>query len=125
MPDDSSPDFQHAQRRHGDKIRVERELMEMTGLSRSQIREGLREFSQKFTAQSAPPSRTEGVTPFVNPEIKVTTTEFTPRPLTLGQDNKGADAGPSGASGTPIQVTLCQNGVLTLFEFLGRSLGAV
>lgn len=47
MADESSKDYQASQSRHAEKIRTERTVMEMTGKSRSQIREGLARFAQQ------------------------------------------------------------------------------
>jgi hypothetical protein len=50
MPKDSP----ESQSKHADKIKVERALMEETGLTRSQIREGLQEWARTVEAQRVP-----------------------------------------------------------------------
>lgn len=90
MPDDSPWQFQVQQSFHAREMQVERTLQKTTGLSRSQIRKGLRAFAiqqqqlDAFRRDAKPkqdPVNPAPATPIFAPPVA-----FQPRPFTLAPD---------------------------------------
>jgi len=80
MPDDKIS-YAEAQKRHADKLRLERDLTRVTGLSRSQLRElehGLKDFDRRVAARN--PAESVRPTP---PEIKETETTIERRNMPI------------------------------------------
>lgn len=95
MSDDNAP-FKAKQSEHAQKIRAERAVMDMTGASRSQIRDITRSMTafQQRTLPGAPPAQAKPEPP--NAKIESTTVAFPPSKLSL---ETGVKSNPSGGPG--------------------------
>lgn len=105
MADDSS-NYAASQRKHADKIRTERALMDAFGISRSQARrlnDGLTEFHQRIEAQKAEP---EFLGPPAPPQFQVTETknEVQGNVGGLGRNPAGGGVGAGGQAPLNLEV---------------------
>lgn len=112
MPNDD----QDAQRKHGDKIRFERELMRVTGVSRSQVRASLNEFSQRVSPSPAE-RLSASVLRTTPPEIKVESAHLEVQPIS-GGPAPVPQPEPQPALGDTVEFTFVNNGgVLETWAF--------
>ena len=118
MPDDSPPEFKDAQRKHGDQIRFERDLMRITGLTRDQVRSSLTGFNRVTNFNGTPPITNQPAPPA--PTIQETHLESKSLGV-LGREG-GLTTGTSQGSGMAlprVTLTLCQNGILVTYSLSG------
>ncbi len=118
---DDSPDFTRAQQEHGAKIRLERNVMDTYGVTRTQARrvlKGVEDFQKRIEVARA--QAVVVTTPPAIPQVSESTLSSPKLQPVLAQ--KASVAGGSGASpvgGAMVTVILCKNFVPTYYEFVG------
>lgn len=103
------------QRKHANKLQAERAVMDMTGMSRSQVRamEKLNDFAQRrlaATEQQAPAKKADDT-------VKVTSKQFEPTSSSVTANQPGSPGGGAGDSSTTEDYYVAINGTLYTQSF--------
>lgn len=108
MPDDSDLTHQIKQRAHGDRIRAERAMMDLTGRSRSEIREWMHAETTRIQDDQVSQLRRGEVPDFKPTKVTESRTQSNHGFLTASQVPVSANAGAKSAGdpGAPTQIVV-------------------
>lgn len=115
---DDTPEFSARQKAHGEKVRMERNIMDTYGVSRSQARaalKGVQEFQRRIEVTRRPVVVSQATPGIVFSEVRQ---ELPPK---LHEPPRAVTAGllGSAAGGGTVTLTLCKNGIPTDYILFG------